>query len=93
VTSPFAPHALDPALDAAIGAIRADLRDEYLQPHGFPWIVGFSGGKDSTLVAHLVFDLLLSLAPDDRRSCPLAWCKSAEPRRGSKLIRRPRRAA
>jgi hypothetical protein len=26
-------------------------------------------------------------------SCPLAWCKSAEPRRGSKLIRRPRRAA
>jgi DNA sulfur modification protein DndC len=57
---------LNPALDAAIAAIRADLRDEYLQPHSFPWIVGFSGGKDSTLVAHLVFDLLLSLAPTDR---------------------------
>jgi DNA sulfur modification protein DndC len=61
------PPQLEPALDAAISAIRADLRDEYLQPHGFPWIVGFSGGKDSTVVAHLVFDLLLSLAPDDRR--------------------------
>ena len=68
MTSPFAsPPQLEPALDAAISAIRADLRDEYLQPHGFPWIVGFSGGKDSTVVAHLVFDLLLSLAPDDRR--------------------------
>lgn len=61
------PPPLETALGAAIAAIRAELRDEYLQPHGFPWIVGFSGGKDSTLVAHLVFDLLLSLAPDDRR--------------------------
>jgi type I restriction enzyme M protein len=25
--------------------------------------------------------------------CPGAWCKSADPRRGSRLIRRPRRAA
>jgi DNA sulfur modification protein DndC len=54
-------------LGQVVEAIRADMLDEYLQPHGFPWIVGFSGGKDSTLVAHLVFDLLLSLAPDDRR--------------------------
>ena len=27
------------------------------------------------------------------RSCPGTWCKSADPRRGSRLIRRPRRAA
>lgn len=68
VTDPFAaPPPLDPELDSALGRIRADLRDEYDQPHGFPWIVGFSGGKDSTLVAHLVFDLVLSLAPPDRR--------------------------
>jgi DNA sulfur modification protein DndC len=58
---------LDPALKRAIDGIRADLLDEYRQPHGDPWIVGFSGGKDSTLVTHLVFDLLLDLAPDDRR--------------------------
>lgn len=61
------PPPLDAELDAALTGIRADLRDEYLQPHPFPWIVGFSGGKDSTLVAHLVFDLLLSLPPDERR--------------------------
>ena len=61
------PPLLDEALARTLAAISADLRDEYLKPHGFPWIVGFSGGKDSTLVAHLVFDLLLSLAPDDRR--------------------------
>jgi hypothetical protein len=29
----------------------------------------------------------------DLGSCPLAWCKSVDPRRGSKLIRRPQRAA
>ncbi|MDW8340460.1 MAG: phosphoadenosine phosphosulfate reductase family protein [Geminicoccaceae bacterium] len=47
--------------------MRADLRDEYRQPHADPWILCFSGGKDSTLVAHLVFEMLLDLAPDERR--------------------------
>lgn len=59
--------ALDPELKRAIEAIRGDLLDEYRQPHGYPWIVGFSGGKDSTLVAHLVFEMLLELARADRR--------------------------
>ncbi|BCX19579.1 MAG: hypothetical protein KatS3mg117_3261 [Geminicoccaceae bacterium] len=58
---------LDPQLEARIAAIRADLRDEYQQPHEKPWIVGFSGGKDSTVVAHLVFETLLEIAPDERR--------------------------
>jgi DNA sulfur modification protein DndC len=58
---------LDPALADRIDAIRADLEEEYRQPHGDPWIVGFSGGKDSTLVVHLVFEMLLGLAPDERR--------------------------
>ena len=43
--------------------IRADLQDEYFADEPFPWIVGFSGGKDSTLVAHLVFEMLLEHAP------------------------------
>lgn len=59
--------ALSPGLPARLDEARAALRDEYRQPHAFPWIVGFSGGKDSTAVAHLVFDLLLSLAPSDRQ--------------------------
>lgn len=65
---PFAPPpSLEPELQASLAFSRHEMRDEYLQPHDFPWIVGFSGGKDSTLVAHLVFEMLLSLPPDDRR--------------------------
>jgi len=55
------------ALDDRLALIREELRGEYLAPHSFPWIVGFSGGKDSTVLTHLVFELLLSLAPDARR--------------------------
>ena len=40
--------------------------NEYAQPHDKPWIVGFAGGKDSTLVAHLVVEHLLSLPRSDR---------------------------
>ena len=47
-------------------AIRREIADEYAQPHDKPWIVGFSGGKDSTLVAHLVVEHLLSLPRSDR---------------------------
>ncbi|MES0050606.1 DNA phosphorothioation system sulfurtransferase DndC [Mesorhizobium sp. M0053] len=47
--------------------ILADLREEYLQPHATPWIIGFSGGKDSTLLAQLVFEMLLSLPPRKRQ--------------------------
>lgn len=43
-----------------------DLRDEYLQSHAKPWIVGFSGGKDSTLLVQLVFEMLLELPPSKR---------------------------
>ncbi len=56
-----------PALVTKVDAIRAEMLDEYLQPHKHPWIIGFSGGKDSTLVAHLAFDVLASLAPQERR--------------------------
>lgn len=46
--------------------VRAELRAEYLEPHDRPWIVGFSGGKDSTLVLQLVFEMLLELPPSRR---------------------------
>ena len=42
------------------GVIR-DVREEYLvDEHRLPWIIGFSGGKDSTVVAHAVFEALLT---------------------------------
>jgi DNA sulfur modification protein DndC len=44
-----------------------NVRDEYLSANQrFPWIVGFSGGKDSTVVAHAVFEALLSVPPSER---------------------------
>ena len=49
-----------------VDLVRADLLDEYRQAHSAPWIVGYSGGKDSTLVAHLVFEMLMALPPSQR---------------------------
>lgn len=42
-------------------AVRREIALEYAEPHSYPWIIGFSGGKDSTVVCHLVFEYLLSL--------------------------------
>ena len=49
-----------------LDAIRAELIDEYRKDHDWPWIIGFSGGKDSTLVVHLVFEMLLLLPASQR---------------------------
>lgn len=46
---------------------RRAIADEYASDHTMPWIVGFSGGKDSTVVAHLVFEHLLSLPRSERK--------------------------
>jgi len=42
------------------------LREEYLRPHDHPWIIGFSGGKDSTLLLHVVLEAVRTVAPDER---------------------------
>src|SRR5262245_59603515 len=52
---------------AKLKAIRCDLREEYTQSHSRPWIVGFSGGKDSTLLTHLVLECILAIPPDERK--------------------------
>lgn len=42
----------------------AAVRAEYLSSsQDSPWIIGFSGGKDSTLVAQLVFAALMDISP------------------------------
>lgn len=44
-----------------------DVREEYLaETQHLPWIIGFSGGKDSTVVAHAVFEALMSIPPSRR---------------------------
>jgi DNA sulfur modification protein DndC len=43
------------------------IREDYLaENQRFPWIIGFSGGKDSTLVVHAVVDALMSIPPSKR---------------------------
>lgn len=32
-----------------------------------PWMIGYSGGKDSTLLCQLTFEMLESLAPEERK--------------------------
>lgn len=55
-------------LPEAIAAIKARLRKNYLAKNGDkPWVIAYSGGKDSTLVLHLVFELLRDLRPGQRR--------------------------
>jgi len=39
-------------------------RQQLYREDNRPWLVGFSGGKDSTMLASLIFDELLSLADD-----------------------------
>jgi len=49
---------------SVLQAVVAEIRDEYLSPaQNHPWIVGFSGGKDSTLVAHALMAALLDISP------------------------------
>ncbi|MCY4388483.1 MAG: DNA phosphorothioation system sulfurtransferase DndC [Desulfurellaceae bacterium] len=50
--------------------IKSVLRQLYLEDDR-PWLVGFSGGKDSTMLASLIFDTVLSF-PIERRTKPIS---------------------
>lgn len=47
--------------------IRAALQEEYRRKHNYPWIVAYSGGKDSTLLLQLVFETILALPTEARK--------------------------
>ena len=38
-----------------------------------PWIIGYSGGKDSTVVTHLVYTMLKQLLPEERHKNSLYY--------------------
>jgi DNA sulfur modification protein DndC len=45
-----------------------EVRDEYLNDtQSYPWVIGFSGGKDSTLVTHAVFQMLTEIRASQRK--------------------------
>jgi len=53
--------------------ISNDLRKLYLEDTR-PWLVGFSGGKDSSMVASLVFDAVLSVPSENRKKPITVLC-------------------
>lgn len=50
---------------AGYGELKTVLRNLYLEDER-PWLVGFSGGKDSTMLASVIFEVVLNLPPKDR---------------------------
>ncbi len=57
--------------DELICNIRTAYCDE---SHPYPWIIGYSGGKDSTLVTHLTLDAILEVPPKKRvRNVYIVW--------------------
>ena len=52
---------------AKMNATRKALLEEYGKKHRCPWVVAYSGGKDSTLLLHLIFDMILQLSPAERK--------------------------
>lgn len=60
-------NAMETTPDEKLQLVVSSIREEYLTAaQGYPWIVGYSGGKDSTLVAHAVFEAILSIPPSQR---------------------------
>lgn len=55
------------SIAAQLASVREVMEAEYRKNHSDPWIVAYSGGKDSTLLMQLVWEMLLSLDPEDRR--------------------------
>lgn len=59
--SAFAGTGLRSAVEAAV----AEIRELYMED-GVPWVIGYSGGKDSTAVAQLVWRAIAGLEPAQR---------------------------
>ena len=53
--------------------IRDSLSQLYLEDNR-PWLVGFSGGKDSTMLASLIFDAVLSIPAAQRKKPVSVLC-------------------
>ena len=54
-------------LPKRLNAIRHVLLKEYRKKHRYPWIVAYSGGKDSTLLLQLVWEVVAGLPAEAQR--------------------------
>ena len=48
-------------------AVVNSIRKAYQRRHSQPWVVAYSGGKDSTLLLQLIWEVVASLPPHERR--------------------------
>ena len=55
------------SLPERLDRIRDVLREEYCREHSHPWLVAYSGGKDSTLLLQLVWETVAALPPEQPR--------------------------
>jgi DNA sulfur modification protein DndC len=53
-------------LKSTIRDLVGEIKDLYLSDE-IPWVIGYSGGKDSTAVTQLIWTALSELAPEDRK--------------------------
>lgn len=58
------PDLFDDGLTAKLADVLRELLDEYRRPHAHPWVIGWSGGKDSTVLVKLVREMLLDVPRD-----------------------------
>ena len=57
----------DSGVSSRLAAVRGVLRAAFAEPGGEPWIVAYSGGKDSTLLLQLVWETAAAADPERRR--------------------------
>ena len=55
------------SLPARLQRITETLRREYLRKPSYPWLIGYSGGKDSTFLLQMVWEMVANLPPQKRR--------------------------
>ena len=55
------------ALRKRLDAIAETLRREYCRKHRYPWLIAYSGGKDSTLLLQMVWETVAALPVEERR--------------------------
>ncbi|MDE0034659.1 MAG: phosphoadenosine phosphosulfate reductase family protein [Deltaproteobacteria bacterium] len=55
------------SLPTRLNKIAETLRREYCRKHNYPWIVAYSGGKDSTLLLQMVWETVAALPAVRRR--------------------------
>ena len=51
-------------VSARLAAVQDTMRAEFLERHSDPWIVAYSGGKDSTLLLHLLWEIAVTVPSD-----------------------------